>query len=64
MEAASFECPSTATRARIVPPELFLEQFIGVDDADAAFDVGFRGEAASALTHWLESRNLRKYGRA
>ena len=64
MEAASFKCPSTATRARIVSPELFLEQFVTVDDANAAFDVGFRGEAASALTHWLESMNLRKYGRA
>ena len=64
MEAASFECLSTATRARIVSPELFLEQLITVDDADAAFDIGFRGEAASALTHWFESWILRKCGRA
>ena len=64
MEAASFECPSTATRARIVSSELFLEQLITVDDADAAFDIGFRGEAAPTLTRWLESRNLRKCGRA
>jgi hypothetical protein len=64
MEAASFECPSTATRARIVSPEFFLEQLVTVHDADAAFDIGFRREAASALTHWLESMNLRKNGRA
>jgi hypothetical protein len=64
MEAASFECSSTATGARIVSPELFLEQLVTVDDADAAFDAGFRREAASAFTHWLESMNLRKCGRA
>ncbi len=64
MEAASFECLSTATRARIVPPEFFLEQLVTVDDADAAFDVGFRGEAAPTLTHWFESKNLRKFCRA
>ena len=64
MEAASFECPSTATRARIVSPELFLKQLVAVYDSDAAFDVGFRGEAASTLTHWFESRNLRNDGRA
>ena len=64
MEAASFECLSTATRARIVSPELFLEQLVAVYDADAAFDIGFRGETTSALTHWFESKNLRKFGRA
>lgn len=64
MEAASFERLSTATGARIVSPELFLEQLVTMNDADAAFDIGFRGEAASTFTHGLESRNLRKYGRA
>lgn len=64
MEAASFECPSTATRAWIISPELFLEQLVAMDDADAAFDVGFRGEAAATLTHWFESKNLRKFRRA
>ncbi len=62
MEAASSEYSSTAARTGIVSPELLLEQLVTVDDADAAFDIGFRGEAASTLTHWLESRNLRKYG--
>ncbi len=64
MEAASFERSSTATRARIVSPELFLEQLVTVDDADATFDVGFRGETTPTLTHWFESRNLRNFGRA
>jgi hypothetical protein len=64
MEAASLESLATPTWARIIAPEFFLEQFVPVYDTDAAFDISFRGETAPALTHWFESRNLRKCGRA
>ena len=60
MEATSFEYLLTATRARIVSPELFLEQLVTVSDADAAFNFGFRREATSTFTHGLESKDLRK----
>ena len=44
MEAASFECSSTATRARIVFPELFLEQLVAVYDTDAALTLVSEGK--------------------
>ena len=35
------KAPHRAARAEVVPPELFFELFIAVDEADAAFDAGF-----------------------
>jgi hypothetical protein len=64
MEAASFEYFATTAWARVVTAEFFREQFVPVDDANAAFDVGFRGEAFSSLTHGFEKRNLRNLGSA
>jgi len=64
MEAASFELFAAVTRTLIVPTELFLKQLVAVDDANAAFDFGFRWETSTSLTHRFEKRNLQKFRRA
>jgi hypothetical protein len=38
-----------AAGARIVAPQFLGQFFVAVDDAPAAFDVRFRGEASAAL---------------
>ena len=50
-----------AARAQIVPPQLFGEVFVTVDDPVTLFDVGFRGESSAALTGPLERRTSGRF---
>ncbi len=52
MEAAAFKSLPAAARTRVIPPGLLLQQFVSMNDTDAALDVGFRRESASTLTHF------------
>ena len=45
--------------AQVVTAELFLEQLVAMDGADAGLDLALRRIAAAALTHGLERSNLR-----
>jgi hypothetical protein len=50
------KAPVGPARARIVSAELFDQLLVAVNDPDAAFNVRFGREAATALTGALESR--------
>jgi len=40
--------------AEIIPPELFLQQFLAVNNPLATLDVFFRGISSTTLAHRLE----------
>jgi hypothetical protein len=45
-----------STRARIIPPELFRQFLVAVNDAHAALDMRLRREPATPFTGALESK--------
>jgi len=61
IQATAFESNIASAGAGIVSAEFFLEQFVAMDDAGAAFDVGFRRKSSSTFTHGFEKR-IRRNG--
>jgi hypothetical protein len=53
-QAATFESFIAAARTQVVTTELFLQQFVTMHDANAAFHVRLRREAPASLAHRLK----------
>jgi hypothetical protein len=53
-EATLLEAFARAARAKVVAAELFIEQLVAVDDADAPFDLPLGGESPAPFVHRLE----------
>lgn len=53
-ETTLFEAEAGAAGARIVPPQLFFQLFIAMDDPHAALDLRFGGESMTPLAHVIE----------
>jgi hypothetical protein len=52
---------SRAAGAEVVTSELFVKLFVAMNDAEPAFDVGFRGIAFAAFTAPLERKAVLRF---
>jgi hypothetical protein len=51
---------AAAAWTKVIPPELFYELFISMDDPDADFHPHFAGIAATAFAHGLIGGNVER----
>jgi len=49
-------------RAKVVPAEFLLQQFLAMDEPLAVFHLSFGWEAPTTLTHRLKSKAVRRIG--